>query len=132
MIDEYFSELEQTLQAFPDIQSVTLTTKRYNARQGYISGSLLFVNGYRLEFMEVKDMDRSSKVKYRYHYMDHEDMCIFRYDDAPHHSGMNTFPHHKHIGEKVEESNEPTLFDILLEIAQHQRMTDDEGDSSDI
>jgi len=132
MIDAYFAQIEQTLQAFPHIQSATLTKKRYNARQGYISGSLLFVNGYRLEFVEVKDVDRSSKVKYRYQYMDQQDVCIFRYDDAPHHGGVATFPHHKHTGEKVEESNEPTLFDVLLEIAQYERMADDGGDSSDV
>jgi len=28
MIDAYFAQVEQTLQAFPNIQSSTLTTKR--------------------------------------------------------------------------------------------------------
>jgi hypothetical protein len=132
MIDAYFAQIEQTLQAFPHIQSSTLTKKRYNARQGYISGSLFFVNRYRLEFIEVKDVDRPSKVKYRYQYMDQQDVCIFRYDDAPHHRGIATFPHHKHTEEKVEESNEPTLFDVLLEIAQHERIVNDDRESSGV
>ncbi len=135
MIDAYFAQVEQTLQAFPHIQSSTLTKKRYNARQGYISGSLLFANGHRLEFVEVKDVDRPSKVKYRYQYyqyMDQQNVCIFRYDDAPHHRWIATFPHHKHTGEKIGESNEPTLFDVLLEIAQYERMANDRGESSGV
>ena len=64
MIDAYFAQVEETLRAFPNIQSSTLTTKRYNARQGYISGRLLFANGHRLEFVEVKDVDHPVKIKY--------------------------------------------------------------------
>lgn len=123
MIETYFAQIEATIQAFPNIQSSTLTTKRYNNRQGYISGLLLFTNGHRLVFVEVKSVDRSAKIKYRYQYMDEQDNLIFRYDDAPHYPGLATFPHHKHTGAKIEESNEPTLFEVLLEIAQHSRST---------
>ena len=124
MIDQYFTYLEEQLQAFPAIQTLTLTKKRYNAKQGYISGSLRFDSGYRLEFVEVKDMDRPAKVKYRYQYMGPCDECIFRYDNAPHHRDVVTFPHHKHLGEgdeHVVESAEPSLSDVLLEIAQYER-----------
>ena len=124
MIERYFTQLEQQLQAFPAIQTSTLTKKRYNAKQGYISGSIRFDSGYRLEFVEVKDMDRPAKVKYRYQYMRPHDACIFRYDNAPHHRDVATFPHHKHLGEgdeQVVESAEPSLSDVLLEIAQYER-----------
>ena len=121
MIDAYFTQVEHVLQAFPNIRSSTLTTKRYNAKQGYIKGSIDFETGCRLEFVEVKDMDCLAKIKYRYQYMNPQEACIFRYDNAPHHSDLPTFPHHKHTGEDVEESREPTLFDVLLEIAERER-----------
>lgn len=124
MIERYFSELDQDLQRFPSIQESTCTKKRYNAKQGFISGSIKFKNGSRLEFVEVKDMDRSAKVKYRYQYMTPNDVRIFRYDNAPHHRYISTFPHHKHLGEESDliiESIEPALYDILLEIAQYER-----------
>lgn len=126
MIDIYFSQLEHAIQGFPNVQGSTLKKKRYNANKGYISGSLLFANGYRLEFIEVKDTDRPSKIKYRYQYMDQKNNCIFRYDNAPHHGHIATFPHHKHVGEDIEESTEPTLMDVLLEIAQRERMAIDD------
>ena len=102
MIETYFTQLEQIIQAFPSIRTYTLQKKIYGSKQGYISGSLLFNNGYRLDFVEVKDIDRASKIKYRYQYMDEQDACIFRYDNAPHHLNIATFPHHNHLGEQVE------------------------------
>ncbi len=120
MIAAYFAVLEQTLQSFPNILRSTLTKKQYNAKQGYISGSIQFDNGCRLEFMELKDIDRTAKVKYRYQYMDQQNACLFRYDNAPHHAEVTIFPHHKHKGEVIEASLEPTLFDVLLEIAGHK------------
>ncbi|MBD3308203.1 hypothetical protein GF339_17285 [candidate division KSB3 bacterium] len=123
MIDVYFRHLEQLLQQFPTIQSSTLTRKVYNATQGFITGSILFENGCRLDFIEVKDIDVQAKIKYRYQYMDSYQELVFRYDNAPHHQQLKTFPHHKHLpypyGEQ--ESEEPSLEDVLLEIAQYER-----------
>ncbi len=42
---------------------------------------------------------------------------IFRYDNAYHHKKINTFPHHKHIGNEVKSSSEPYFIDILIEIS---------------
>jgi len=36
------------------------------------------------------------------------------------------------VGEEVEECNKPTLFDVLLKIAQYERMANDDGELSDI
>ena len=43
---------------------------------------------------------------------------IFRYDNVPHHKEIKTFPHHKHLQDKVVESQEINLYDILLEIRE--------------
>lgn len=59
--------------------------------------------------------------KYRYQYMDEKLLLIFRYDNAPHHREVKSFPHHKHVSNKVTDSKEPGLNDILLEIARLQR-----------
>jgi len=39
-----------------------------------------------------------------------DDKPILRYDNAPHHPEIATFPHHKHVGGRVE-----SLFDSSLE-----------------
>ena len=35
------------------------------------------------------------------------------WDNAPHHKEVNSFPHHKHLGSKVEPSNERNLSEVL-------------------
>jgi len=121
MIEAYFSQIEAILCEFPTIRSYTLRKKVYNIKQGFISGSIVFENEYMLDFVEVKDAESSAKLKYRYQYMNKHYEVVFRYDNAPHHRQLKTFPHHKHLPQDIEESGEPNLFDVLLEIAQRER-----------
>ena len=121
MIEDYFLRVEEILREFPSIRSRVLTQKIYNHFQGYISGKIVFENGHSLEFAEVVDTEQATKVKYRYQYMDEKQLLIFRYDNAPHHKEVKSFPHHRHTPNKVTDSNEPGLNNILLEIARSQR-----------
>lgn len=121
MIEDYFSQIEEILREFPSIRSHALTHKIYNDYQGYIRGKVVFENGHSLEFTEVVDTERAAKVRYRYQYMDEKQGLIFRYDNAPHHKEVESFPHHKHTSNKVTAGKEPSLLDVLLEIAQNQR-----------
>ena len=121
MIEKYFGQIERLLKDFPLITTYILTKKIYNHKQGYISGSISFENGYYLEFIEVKNIDIEGRLKYRYQYMDADKKNIFRYDNAPHHKSLQNFPHHKHIANDILTSSEPTLEEILFEIAQQNR-----------
>ncbi len=121
MIEEYFVQLEGIINEFPNVRFVSLTKKIYNISQGYISGSIIFENNHRLDFVEVKNIEVLNKIKYRYHYMNDEQVMIFRYDNAPHHTNVSTFPHHKHDGENIRESVEPSLDQVLLEISRYQK-----------
>lgn len=122
MIESYFEETEKTLQRFPNIRSYTVHKKKYNARQGFIAGSIIFDDGCRLDFAEVRDIGIKEKTKYRYQYMDRENNLLFRYDNAPHHQNIRTFPHHKHTSDEVREHFEPTLDEVLLEIFQRAQI----------
>ena len=112
MIDTYFAALEQILQQFVSIRSYSLKKKVYNRKYGCLIGTILFEHGARLDFMEVKNTDVPEKIKYRYHYMTSHQELIFRYDNAP---------HHKHLPQGEQASDEPTLEAVLFEIAQHER-----------
>lgn len=55
--------------------------------------------------------------KYSYHYQDKKERLIFRYDMAPHHKEIDTFPHHKHTHtNRVIKADDPSLAKILDEI----------------
>ena len=85
---------------------------------GIIEGQIYFVDGsvlFFIEFVNVKE--RMEKYKYSYHYQDQDGKFVFRYDMAPHHRGITSFPHHKHIeSKKVIEASEPSVAKILDEI----------------
>ena len=116
MISRYFEHIENVILNFNNISSHSIEKKYYSHTKGFIKGIIIFTNGYKLEFMEVKDTEISSKDKYKYHFMDEQNNLIFRYDNAPHHREIKTFPHHKHLSTETIESDEPDLLDILLEI----------------
>jgi hypothetical protein len=116
MIEAYFDALERNLRDFPVIRSYTLTKKPYNIYQGYVAGKVIFDNGFSLHFVEVMDVEIGRKLKYRYHCMDAGQELLFRYDNAPHHPEVETFPHHKHNLGNIEASREPSLDSVLLEI----------------
>jgi hypothetical protein len=122
MIETYFESLERTISSFAIISSYTLTKKIYNEKQGFITGKITFESNNQLEFSEVINVEKPEKVKYRYHYMDSLNNLIFRYDNAHHHPEIETFPHHKHLKTEISESNEPTLDDILMEIADTEKL----------
>lgn len=50
-------------------------------------GSMLFAREY------VDPFERN----YSFHWQDNSAQLITRWDNAPHHSHLNTYPHHKHL-----------------------------------
>jgi len=44
-----------------------------------------------------------------------ENRPILRYDNAPHYPGIETHPHHKHVENKVEPLQNPSIEDFLRE-----------------
>ena len=85
---------------------------------GIIEGELFFTDESRLYFIEFVNVKETIEVyKYSYHYQDRNGDLIFRYDMAPHHREIQTFPHHKHtLSNKVIEAFCPTLAQVLDEI----------------
>jgi hypothetical protein len=83
-----------------------------------IEGTLRFTDESSLHFIEFVDVKAGmERYKYAYHYQDREENMIFRYDMAPHHPEIPTFPHHKHTpSNKVTACNPPALGQVLEEI----------------
>jgi hypothetical protein len=60
-------------------------------------------------------------LDYRFHFMDYDSRCIFRYDNTHHHELGPHFPHHKHVGpsETAEDVVRPSVAEIVYEVARH-------------
>lgn len=122
-IDDYFQKIEQIIASCPIISSKAVALDTRTEYRGILKGKLCFLNATVLYFTEVVDVKFGiDKIKYRYQYQKMGSYeRIFRYDNARHHPGLPTFPHHKHIGLEVEpdhvvESIEVNLQDVLEEI----------------
>ncbi len=120
MINKYFANLEDQIRLFDYlIHLYNVSIKNYSSTKGYIIGEIIFTDKSKLSFREVKDIELQGKDKYAYNYIDGKNNLIFRYDNAPHYKQLDTFPHHKHLPDKIVESYEPELIDIIFEIADY-------------
>jgi len=85
---------------------------------GTIIGVFYFYGGSRLEFTERVAIEERhpTKAYYRYQYV-RAGEPVFRYDNAHHHPGLSNYPHHKHVEGKIVSAIEPTLSQVLEEVA---------------
>jgi hypothetical protein len=117
-IHKYFDYLAGILQtgghSFDEIEFI-----RMSKTSGFVDGTIYFYDGGRLEFTEDVSIEHSKPVKhnYRYQYVRSENE-LFRYDNAPHHPNLSNFPHHKHMAGKTIAALEPSLSQVLDEIAR--------------
>ncbi len=85
---------------------------------GAIRGRLRFYDGSLLVFDETLVARGVVLVKtdYAYHYQRADGSLVFRYDNAPHHPEISTFPDHMHVEGQVDAAEPPDLSDVLRRI----------------
>lgn len=79
-----------------------------------IRGRITFLDNSILDFRELVTLRESD---YRFQYMDQRGELIRRWDTAPHHRGIRTFPYHVHTQEGVGASRKMNLIRVLDELA---------------
>jgi len=114
----YLTRLEDTLRSRHDIvlENLRLTLTSIGA---IFEADVRFHDGSRLVITEeVEQVGRRDirRIMYKYQYQHPDGTSIFRYDNAPHHPHLSTFPSHKHIAGSVVEAEPPDLSDVLREI----------------
>ena len=118
LITEYVKKIEANIAACPNVVESQLTKDIRSLHIGIVEGMLTFTDEsvlYFIEFVNVKEAPHS--YKYSYHYQDKDLNLIFRYDMAPHHKEIPSYPHHKHTSpEAVIASSAPDVAIVLDEI----------------
>jgi len=74
--------------------------------------SNLFIREY------VDELERN----YSYHWQNKKSELIIRWDNAPYHKNIISYPHHKHKKGKVFESKEVTIEDVLKYIRKELKI----------
>jgi hypothetical protein len=115
---QYLARIYATLHSRGDVDIQSLYTEQPTRLDGRVRGRLRFYDGSTLSFEEkvIKRGRSIEKVSYRYHYQRADGTLIFRYDNAPHHPEVSTFPDHIHIEGRVEAAEPPDLSQVLRRI----------------
>ena len=118
LIRDYFQEIESQIAACPGIVESQVGKDVRSLHIGIIEGVVTFSDGSVLHFIEFVDVKEHVEVyRYSYHYQDQDGTMNFRYDMAPHHKKLETFPHHKHLASgRAINASAPTLSNIFDEI----------------
>ena len=120
-ITDYFASIERGLRQNANISQVDapqafLISDDYN---GLLRCRVHFWDGSFLDIYETisTELGYPVRISYAYTYL-RDGKRVFRYDNAPHHPEIVTFPHHKHLGadERLAPTDQPTLGQILTEI----------------
>ena len=117
VLSQYFEDIDDSIRKLENAnveryEEEVLTSSRANLRirVRFLSGHLLEVNE---AIVIVKD--QLKHLGYRYHFQDQENNLIFRYDNTPHFPELKSFPHHKHLINKVEDSDAPLILNVITE-----------------
>ena len=121
-IDDYFASLERSLTQNPLVSRLaeTFTCPASDDHNGLVRGRVFFWDDSFLDLYEVisTELGYPIRVSYAYTYL-REGRRIFRYDNAPHHPEIITYPHHKHIGpqDRLAPADQPSLSQVMAEVA---------------
>jgi len=63
--------------------------------------------------LTIREYNSINECIYSYHWQKKNNKLIYRWDNAPYHKKLKTFPYHRHSPNKVEESDEIYLEEIL-------------------
>jgi len=117
MIGDYFAFLKRIAKKSPEVVNFRLIREFNGANSGFIRFALELRDGCELHVFEYIDSGLH-KIDYSYHWLNKEKNLIKRWDNAPHHSEIETFPHHVHEGEVIKPSTEPSFAEILKKIGE--------------
>jgi hypothetical protein len=112
MIDDYFDFLNRMANKFAYTRKVRIIKKFTGTDKGFIRFIIELTDDSELHVFEY--IDKNLKIiDYSYHWQNKDKILIKRWDNAPHHKEIKTFPHHLHEEDGVKSSLKPNFFDIL-------------------
>jgi hypothetical protein len=118
---DYYGELQSAILARPYVLSLEAQFEEIDTNECYIRGVLTLIDGFELHIAEyVVTEPVVTRSKYRYHLQTSAGQQVSRWDNAPHHPQVSTFPHHRHDDQgRVHPSSPVTVADVLEVALEH-------------
>ena len=98
-----------------------IVRERIGDIEGFIQINAELFNQYTLQIFEYYSI-HDGVIKYRYHVMDTKKEFVIRWDNAPHHSEIPSFPHHFHVKNEIHETKQYSLQKILSLIPNYLKL----------
>src|SRR3990172_6424082 len=100
---DYFERVQALISSLSRVEIERYEEQALSKERGNLRIRLRFFDNSLLEISEAIHIFEGTLtwLSYRYHYQRSDGTIIFRYDNAPHHPEVSTFPEHEHIGESV-------------------------------
>ena len=117
-IAEHLARVEQLVLQVPDLYVDYYAHEVISHERANIRFRLRTSHGHLLEVGEALGLSSGALtfLSYRYHLQDTNNKMIFRYDNAPHHRHLSSFPHHKHESDTVTASFKPSVDRVIQEM----------------
>jgi len=115
-INAYFDFLKEHLKQLSSvIVNSELTFDQRTNIEGILKGSIQFSDGSKLFVMEYIFIEKNKLISstYRFHWQSIKEVLIKRWDNAPHHKEIKTFPYHLHDSNIIKESKPMTFLKVL-------------------
>ncbi len=132
MIDKYLNDLDAFLSASPAVVEIDILRRDF--RDTGLEKIALY--RYRLKLQDGSTIDITERIveerekieitKYRYHWQTRSGKLIMRWDNAPHHPKIDSFPDHLHVDfdDHVERFNKMNALDMLIWIIDMLKSND--------
>ena len=115
---DYHRQLVALVGAVSAIASSNISFREIDQDQCYLQATLTFATGHELRLAEYVLLrgEHVQRPKYRYQLLSADKKPCARWDNAPHHKEISTFPHHRHDAiEKSHLSREMSPADAIAE-----------------
>ncbi|MBI3327238.1 MAG: hypothetical protein HYZ81_11125 [Nitrospinae bacterium] len=117
-IEDDFTHIRQLMRGIPDGFAERYEAHILSVARGSLRIRLRFSDQALLEISDAPVIvgGETRWLSYRYRYQDGFGRLVFRYDNAPHHPEVPTYPDHTHTREEVVPSSHPTIEQVLREV----------------
>jgi hypothetical protein len=112
--DDYLASIERLLATHAAVAYHDIAFDAVDESVCYLKGTAVLCAGGELHFAQLARVSETSVVieKYRFHWTRPGAEAV-RWDNAPHHRGLESFPCHRHDGDRVSACPAVTLREVL-------------------
>lgn len=112
----YHRHLTTIIESNPAVVASEISFREIDENECYIRGILHLSGGYSIHIAEyvITEPEPPRRLKYRYQLQDADGMQIARWDNAPHHRDLETFPDHRHDASNMAHPSPPMNLQSVL------------------